>query len=409
MRVANCFGYLEEELFGMNTLKRFSTWLPNWTLFERTEQRAAHSKLRVMLFIAVPVLLIAACSRPPEIIGVDNPAKPASSVSEATRHTIFIASTREASETVGALYSDKRALDLGFASVSVSIPPNHLVGELERPKRLPPDPSTEFAVVDPIIYSNENLFVRSLNAELAKRPRGSREILFFVHGYNNTTSDSVLRLAQFVEDSGYKGIPVLFDWASAAKLTKYVYDLNSTLVARPQFEEIGRVLARTNAEGYDIFAHSMGTFLTMETFVLESAKGNVNRSSRLRNVILASPDIDVDVFRTQLGLLVDRPDNLFVLLSEDDSALRVSRRVAGGVPRLGASHAEDLSDLGVVVIDLSEIDDSSSGSHSKFAGSPEVVQLLGNGLNDNGHFGTNEKATHLGDVLGSVPIKVYVE
>ena len=56
--------------------------------------------------------------------------------------------------------------------------------------------------------------------------------MFFVHGYNNTTSDAVLRLAQFVEDSGFEGVPVLFDWASAGELTRYVYDLNSSLIAR---------------------------------------------------------------------------------------------------------------------------------------------------------------------------------
>ncbi len=354
-------------------------------------------------------VFISACARPPDLIGVDNPNFPVSEVDQATQHTVFVATTRQPSKTEGVLFSEDRAASLGFASVQVSIPPTHVAGQLERAKRLPPDPRTEFAVVNPIVFDNDQGFVAALDREISKRPKGQRDILFFVHGYNNSTSDSILRLAQFVEDSGYTGIPVLFDWASAAKATKYVYDLNSALVARPQLEQVGRVLGQSKAEGYDIFAHSMGAFLTMEAFVVQSIKGNVNRSGKLQHVVLASPDIDFDLFRTQIQQVTLEPEGFFVLLSEDDRALRLSRRIAGGVPRVGAIHAESLSALGVTVIDLSQIDDSSSGSHSKFAGSPEVVQLLGNGLNRNGHFGSIDRSTGLDAILADIPISVYFD
>ena len=257
-----------------------------------------------------------------------------------------------------------------------------------------------------LLLRTDDAFVRSVNRELASFPRGNRDILFFVHGYNNTTSDALLRLAQFVEDSGFEGVAVLFDWASAASLTRYVYDLNSALVARPQIEEIGRIIDRTNAEGYDVFAHSMGGFLTMEAILDQVQRGQLNRMGRLQHVILASPDIDMDLFRTQLAEIDGKIERLFVLMSEDDSALNFSRRIAGGVPRVGASNAEELAQLGVIAIDLSEISDSTSGSHSKFAGSPEVVQLLGNGLNNNQNFTRSGRATHLGELLQGIPITV---
>jgi esterase/lipase superfamily enzyme len=122
--------------------------------------------------------------------------------------------------------------------------------------------------------------------------------------------------------------------------------------------------------------------------------------------MLASPDIDIDLFRTQLAQL-PRPviERIFLLVSEDDAALRISRRIAGGVPRVGAANTAELEDLGVTVIDLTEIEDSSSGSHSKFAGSPEVVKLIGAGLNSTGRFGeTNTPA--LGKLLGNLPITI---
>ena len=352
-------------------------------------------------------LVLAGCSRPPDLVGIDNPEIPADSVPDVTRHRVFIMTTREASEVVGAFYSAGRAPDLGLASVDVTVPPNHVVGQLERPKRLPPDPRTEFAVIDPVTYGNDGSFISAINRELATRPRGQRQLLLFVHGYNNTASDAILRLSQFVEDTDFKGVPVLFTWASAASAPRYVYDLNSALVARVKLKEMSDILNRTRAESANIFAHSMGAFLTMEGFVDAQQAGTLGRRKKIDHIMLASPDIDIDLFRTQISLLPPAViERMYILISADDSALRFSRRIAGGVPRVGAADAEELEKLGVTVIDLSEIDDSSSGSHSKFAGSPAVVQLIGAGMNSAGRFG-ERRTPGLDEILSGVPIRIF--
>lgn len=354
---------------------------------------------------ALALATLAACSPAPEIVGIDNPNFPTQSVSGATRHTVFIATTREDSEVVGALFSELRADELGLASVDVSIPPSHEVGVIERPRSLPPNPRTEFAIVDPAIYETESAFVASMNAELRQRPPADRDILFFVHGYNTTTSEAIMHVAQFVEDSGFEGIPVLFTWASAGRLTRYVYDLNSALVARSRLIDAAEIVSRSIGTEYHVFAHSMGGFLTMEAIVYASQKGQFDRTGRLRNVVLASPDIDLDLFRAQLGEIDTSFDRFFVLLSQDDYALRASRAVAGGVPRVGAADADALAALGVNAIDLSEIDDTRSDSHSKFAGSPEIVQLIGAGLNSAPAYGSTRR-TLLDQVIGDLPVRV---
>ena len=123
--------------------------------------------------------------------------------------------------------------------------------------------------------------------------------------------------------------------------------------------------------------------------------------------MLASPDIDIDLFRTQIGLLPQSiRERMYMFVSRDDSALRVSRRIAGGVPRVGAADTAELEQFGLTVIDLSEIDNSNSGSHSKFAGSPEVVQLIGAGLNAAGHFGEST-TPGLDRILEDVPIRIF--
>lgn len=351
--------------------------------------------------------VLAACTRPPDIVGIENPEIPAASVPDVTQQRVFIMATRQASEVVGALFSAERAPELGLASVDVTIPPTHVPGQLERPLRLPPDPRTEFTVINPATYETDAAFIREINRELASRPPGKREVLLFVHGYNNTTTDAILRLAQFVEDTDFQGIPVLFTWASAANASRYVYDLNSALVARVQIKYLSDILGRTEATSVTVLAHSMGSLLTMEGLVDAQLSGRLGRNKQIDNVLLAAPDIDLDLFRTQVSLLPQwLLERTFIFVSEDDGALRFSRRIAGGVPRVGAVDAEELGALGVTVIDLSEIDDSSSGSHSKFAGSPEVVQLIGAGLNSAGRFG-DASAPALNEILSGAPIRIF--
>jgi len=349
--------------------------------------------------------LLVSCAAPPPLIGIDNAAVPVRSVAGATLHKVFIATTREDSEVVGALFSELRADELGFASVTVSVPPTHEIGVLERPKSLPPDPHTEFAVIDPTIYTRDRAFIAGLNRELAQRPPQHREILFFVHGYNTTASTAILRTAQFVQDTGFQGVPVLFTWASGGRIRDYVYDLNSALIARPRLLEAGDVVSRSIATGYYVFAHSMGGFLTMEGIVDAVRSGTFDPNAEsLRGIVLASPDIDMDLFQTHVAQIGPLKDDIFVLLSREDYALRVSRWLAGRVPRVGAADANALGRLGVTAIDLTAIKDSRSTSHDKFVGSPAIVQLIGNGLNALPEYSGSE--TTLQQLVGTLPIRI---
>jgi len=330
--------------------------------------------------------------------------KPVATVATAVKRPIFMITTREASDVIGVFYSEKRAPELGFSSVTVSIPPNHETGNLERPIKMPPDPETEFAIVEPVTYASDSVFLSHLDRELSKRAPKDRSILFFVHGYNNSVSDSLLRIAQFSEDTGFAGVPVLFSWASAAKASRYVYDLNSALIARPKLLETGQILRRSKARGVNLFAHSMGAFLTVEAIVQAQLIGRYPKNSGwFHNIMLAAPDIDMDLFKTQLATLPENKRNIFVFVSHDDKALGFSRRISGGVQRAGAADDVELTELGVTVIDLSSVDDSTSGTHSKFAGSPEVVQLIGKSLTQD-NFRKPPRAPTLVDTLNGIPV-----
>jgi esterase/lipase superfamily enzyme len=143
----------------------------------------------------------------------------------------------------------------------------------------------------------------------------------------------------------------------------------------------------------------------MEAIVDAEQVGKFNASGRLNSVMLAAPDIDIDLFRSQMSQIRKGHQQFYVLTSKDDSALSFMRWISGGVSRVGSANSEELAELGVTVIDLSQIEDSKSGSHSKFAGSPEVVQLIGQGLNNSNRFGTHSTNT-LEKMIAGLPILV---
>ena len=107
---------------------------------------------------------------------------------------------------------------------------------------------------------------------------------------------------------------------------------------------------------------------------------------KIENVILASPDIDVDVFARQWSEMGDKRPNFTIFVSQDDRALALSRYISGDVQRLGQINpAEEpyktkLESAGITVVDLTKVKSADRLNHGKFAESPEIVQLIGQRL-----------------------------
>lgn len=326
-------------------------------------------------------LTVAGCSTPPAgIVGVDGALIAAAEVPEARRVDLFVATTRAPDADSTRLFSGERSESLSFVRVTVSIPPNHEPGQIERPARLPPDPRREFVILDPSPIASSAAFGRAVDADLARKSAGDRNILLFVHGYNTDFTSAVLRTAQFSHDSGFTGVPILFTWASRGRTLEYVYDLNSALHARDALLETGAALRDTRAQRLDILAHSMGNFLTVEAIRQQALEGRFNESGRIHSVVLAAPDIDLDLFRRQLEPIGTGEPPIYVLTSADDKALAISSRLAGNVSRVGEAAPEDLHALGLNVIDLSEVKDRESIHHTKFADAPGVVRMIGGSI-----------------------------
>lgn len=325
------------------------------------------------------------------------------------RHMIYVATTRMKSEIPAEVFSGGRAPLTSFAAVDITVPKAHVKGQIERRKRRQAaDPSRFFVAHNVTAYGTEPAFQDALRTDLKK---GTGRALVFVHGYNTAFDGAVYRMTQIVHDSGYDGTPVLFTWASGGKAVDYVYDSNSASAARDALEATLRMVARSGATRIDIIAHSMGNWVTMEALRQLAISGDRDLGNRLGDVVLASPDIDVDVFKAQMRRY-GKPDKPFILfLSRDDRALRLSGFIAGNRPRVGDyGDAKEIADLGVIAVDLSQLGAGDRLNHTKFADNPVLISILGDRLREDDQLEPseqqltariNELATGVGGTLGS--------
>jgi esterase/lipase superfamily enzyme len=298
----------------------------------------------------------------------------------AATHEIFVATTRrKATKNPRQVFDAERSLQTSFARVDMSVPKIHKVGHIERARgAAESNPAKDFTAERVVFYGDAAQFEKAVGADIARR--GDRALVF-VHGFNNGFDDGVYRITQIVHDMHYPGTPVLFSWASAGKTTGYIYDKESANAARDNLEATLKMLARTKARSIDIIAHSMGTWVTMEALRQLAIEGNRDLDGKLGYVVLASPDIDVDVFKKQMERY-GKPDKPFtVLLSGDDRALRISGLISGAKPRVGDyGNAKDLASYGVTVVDLTNTKGGDRLNHAKFADNPLLVQLMGKSL-----------------------------
>jgi len=341
------------------------------------------SQARICLLSFLLVLAGCAGQKTHELLATAAISTSASEV--AGTHDIYVATTRARAEDKRQVFDGQRSSVLSFARVTMAVPKIHKVGEIERRKKnQKADPAKYFTATNVVAYDSQPTFSSALNADIARR--GGRALVF-VHGYNTQFDDAIYRMTQIAHDAGYAGTPVLFSWASGGKTVDYVYDSNSASAARDQLEVTLRMLAQSGATRIDIIAHSMGNWVTMEALRQLAITGDRDLNGKLGDVVLASPDIDVDVFKSQMRRYGRPSKPFYLLLSGDDRALELSQIIAGNKPRLGGyKDAADIATYGVVVVDLTNVSAGDRLNHTKFADNPILVKLLGEGLRDDDRF-----------------------
>src|SRR5271157_2272044 len=337
---------------------------------------------RNVLFVIGLAATAAACSSRPYgnlIVGTSAPG--------ASQVDLLVATTRApVVEPPGVMFGGARGRGLDFADIVVSVPPDSArkAGDVQWPSSPPGDPQRDFVTLraDRLDLAQAKV---DFNARVSRTP--GHKVLLFVHGYNTRFEEAVYKFAQIVHDAHVDVAPVLFTWPSGGNLVDYVYDRDSAMYSRDAFEVVLQALAdNKNVGSISILAHSMGNYLAVEA-LRQMAIRDRGLPSKIRDVMLASPDIDVDVFRRQIAEIDVKPrtTQFTLFVSRDDKALSLSSFLARDTTRLGRldpteePYSSMLEKAQVHVVDLTGVAANDAANHSKFATS-DVVAAIGDRL-----------------------------
>jgi esterase/lipase superfamily enzyme len=235
------------------------------------------------------------------------------------------------------------------------------------------------------------------SSAIAKVARGTRRrVLVFVHGFNNRFDEAVFRLAQIVHDSKSQAIPILFTWPSRGEvvLRAYTYDRESANYSRDALEQLLAELSRNpNVSEINVVAHSMGNWITLEALrarsIQKASAQSRDRSDKLKNALLVAPDIDVDVFRSQIQRMGPYRPRIELFVSRDDTALDISKILWGGISRLGdiniheEPYRSELARDNIVAFDLTKLRTAGGSAHSRaFDDITDVMTMIEQRLPD---------------------------
>jgi esterase/lipase superfamily enzyme len=367
---------------------------------------------RVAVLVILTLQITGCASRPGSEVLIPIANVPAST----SKVKILVATTRErGSKEDPDAFTAERAKELNFAALTISIPTQHVTGEIEWPDTSPPDPRRHF-ITTKRDFLDANGFLDQIKARARQGGPEANDVLVFVHGYNTLYEEAVYWLAQIVHDSGFQGTAVLFAWPSRGKAPLYLADREASTYSRDYFEQaLLKVSKLPEVKEINILAHSMGNWLAVESLRQAKMNGHGDFNGKLADVILASPDLDVNVFRTQLDVIGKLPRPMTVLVSGDDKALALSTMLAGDVDRAGRVTANDARAIAAAerynlkVVDLTAVDDGKGNHHSKYSKSSAVIDAIGKKLKgqtpatQTTQVGLVTAVTNAGDSLLKVP------
>jgi esterase/lipase superfamily enzyme len=260
---------------------------------------------------------------------------------------------------------------------NVSIPRDHRVGELESPRvwklEFRPDPSKHIVLLDTASMSQEE-FRALLQQRIAKSD--SRESLVFIPGYNVSFEDAARRTAQIAYDLGFRGVASFYSWPSNGKVLDYLFDEEQARRAvRYLVAYLEVILSDKDIDQVHLIAHSMGNQVLTAALQQFAARLPTGGRPRIGQIALVAPDIDAEVFRTEIApRIVGMGHRLTLYASNRDKALEVSRTLHN-YPRAG-----DLRDAVTIVSGMDTIDasavDTSFVGHSYFAENRSVIADL---------------------------------
>lgn len=313
--------------------------------------------LKAPTAVGLTIFVLAGCtvpppSAPPAAAPAPPPtaeflyAVPPPSPPEGTSVAVFYATDRQKTTTPGS-YETYYGAGLNtpylqYGEAIVTIPPRHTRGELERPFELfGIQFRKENGKKDIVIYKMKDVdrstFLSDLRQAVAKE---GKEVFIFIHGFNTTFAEGLRQTAQLKTDLPFYGPALMYSWPSDGRVPAFTADVNLSLTTVQHLEQFLQEMAATpSITGIHILAHSLGSRPLL--FALYDLRKNALVSNKIKNVILAAPEIP-QVTYSQIASTFKTPNpyKITLYVSDRDEVLTAAEdldQVLSGeyIPRLG--------------------------------------------------------------------------
>nr|VFK23243.1 MAG: Esterase/lipase superfamily enzyme [Candidatus Kentron sp. MB]VFK28391.1 MAG: Esterase/lipase superfamily enzyme [Candidatus Kentron sp. MB]VFK74229.1 MAG: Esterase/lipase superfamily enzyme [Candidatus Kentron sp. MB] len=294
----------------------------------------------------------------------------------ATKVKVFYATDRDytSSHSPKEKYGINRS-EMTYGTCDVNIPYKHDIGEIESPFwKQNEDPKKHFVLLN-VDRKEKKIFFD----ELAARTRhlDNNDAFVFIHGYNSSFEDAAKRTAQIAYDLRFSGAPIFYSWHSKAEPEKYSADAESVRLTETNLKLfLKEIISKEDLDEIYVIAHSMGARALTRAFG-ELARENISGIQKVSEIILAAPDINVDIFREQIAPHFISSTHITLYASKNDKALELARRYNDSEPRLG-DISEDYNEPyifpGIESIDASLVDTTFFG-HSYYGEKPVLQDI----------------------------------
>jgi esterase/lipase superfamily enzyme len=327
---------------------------------------------RSVVSIFIVLSMLAGCAGRPTAQVLE----PAKVGTPAGKQITLLAVTNRTRQGPAKGFGSEWAGSLTYESFNISVPPEHKISAIEYPTAKP-DVQRQF-----VVTKRQQLSEKAFVSAATHAPQFDGTVALFVHGYNYSYQEALFRAAQIAADSSTPTAPILFSWPSQGAVAGYVADRDAVLYSRSELQSVVTALAGAkDVKRIILFGHSMGGFLVMEAVRQLKLQHRDDVTAKL-SVILASPDIDVDVFRSQLRDVGRLPMPITLLVSKTDRALAVSSLLSAERPRIGLIDIDSpvIRDAALKenlrVIDISSVKDTDGLGHDRYAALAQFSKQL---------------------------------
>lgn len=241
----------------------------------------------------------------------------------------------------------------------------------------------------------------------------TKDAVVFIHGFNNTFDDAILRLAMAWHMGGRQGVPIVYTWpAGSGGLLGYFFDRESGEFTIVHLKRFILALAQCpRIERIHIIAHSRGTDVATTALRELNAEirgalglgyvaGLLNLTDkpgglgtrgpmpwqllRIATLVLAAPDLDMEVFQQRFfgENVLYMAERTAVYVSPEDAAIGFARKLFGSKDRIGTLKADDLTPeqherlAQVACLELINCKVSGGSSHAYLAQHPSALSDL---------------------------------